>query len=718
MLKNHAAIALVGDPNSGKTTLFNALTGAQQQTGNWAGVTVELLAGTFCADGQSLEIIDLPGTYTLTQFPFQSAQDEYATTQFLRASSYSCLLNVVDRTHLERNLYVTLQCLEQNVPVIIALSRMDLVKKDEKRICFSTLSQLLGCPIFPISARSGMGLEPLKQALFIPPKVSQEWKVDYPPAIENAVLSLQESYQAEVNKPLARFQALCYLEGEALQEAPQTKENLVQIKAKLEKEIGMSSDVAIAKARYDFIEGLLLQAALPSENEAEAKENKLTQVLDKIVCHRYLGFPIFLAAMYSLFFFAIKVGGTFQDYIEQAAHFVFVEQMSAFLSYLQAPESLIAILAYGMGEGITTVLTFVPVIGAMFFALAFFEDIGYMARAAFVVDRLMRAIGLPGKSFVPMIVGFGCNVPAIMGMRTLENRRDRILAVMMSPFMSCGARLAIFTVFVAAFFPQGGQNVVFALYAVGVLMAVLTGWLLKKTLLKGEPSPLLLEMPEYVWPHAKTLLLHVWHRLKRFILNAGKLIVVVCTLMGVLNHVTLEGEWFPDTQQSSLLAEVGKKMTPIFRPMGIEEENWPAAVGLLTGILAKEVVVGTLNSLYAQSSDNQPVYGEMVKRFNGQRGAFAYLLFVLLYFPCISATAAMLREVQRRWTIFAVCWTTGLAYGIAVAYYQAATFFVHPVQSGLWLVSLTCTGALAFWGIRRYGQRRDLRSFPTPIVLN
>lgn len=684
------------------------MTGARQHVGNWAGVTVESMVGTFCAERIDFDVVDLPGVYTLAALSSQGPQDENLTIQHLRTQSYSCVLNVVDATHLERNLYVTVQCLEQHFPMVIALNR-------HQKMCGQTLSQKLGCPVVAIEAREGKGIDLLKQSLLDVSKNKAEWKIDYPPIIEEALTALEEVYHTETGKNLTRFQRLCYLEGETLEGAPFTVQALKQAQEKIEQTTKTTADVLIATTRYGFIETLLQEVKNATQNEPVAKESKLTPMIDKLICHRYIGLPIFFMAMYSLFFFAIKVGGFFQDYVEQAAHFIFVEQISQGLATLQAPLWLIALMAAG-GEGITTVLTFVPVIGAMFFALAFFEDVGYMARAAFVVDRLMRAIGLPGKSFVPMIVGFGCNVPAIMGMRTLENKRDRILAVMMSPFMSCGARLAIFTVFVSVFFPVGGQNIVFSLYAIGILMAILTGWLLKKTVLKGEPAPLLLEMPDYQWPQARTLLFHAWYRLKRFILNAGKLIVIVCLLMGVLNHITPEGEWFPDSPKTSVLAEVGKKITPIFSPMGIEEENWPAAVGLLTGILAKEVVIGTLQSLYADTtSEGHAAYGEMEKRFNGRAAAFAYLLFVLLYFPCISATAAMLREVQKRWTLFSLCWTTGLAYGIAVIYYQMATFFAHPVQSILWVVSLTVAGILAFCGIRHYGKRSLPSVFPTPI---
>lgn len=668
-------IVLVGNPNSGKTTLFNVLTGAHQRVGNWSGVTVERKSGFFCQGNQQFEVLDLPGTYSLSVLESDGPQDENLTSEFLRNQSYSLVLNVVDALHLERNLFLTLQCLEQQLPVMIVLNRMDLAPDN---ICIDTLSKALGCPILPISARDNVGLDALRDA-FLTPLPKSSFSLLYPPVIEKALKDL--------NVP--RSEGLRLLETESVND----------------------SDVLIATARYEFIENLLRKAHQPNVKKKEKTQN-VTRLIDKVVCHRFWGMPVFLLAMYSLFFFAINIGGFFQEYVEGASQAIFVNGMAMLLQKFASPTWVHAVLVSGLGEGIATVLTFVPVIGAMFLALAFLEDCGYMSRAAFVIDRLMRAVGLPGKSFVPMIVGFGCNVPAIMGMRSLENKRDRILAVMMSPFMSCGARLAIFTVFVAAFFPVGGQNIVFLLYVIGILMAVMTGLLLKKTLLKGEIAPLLLEMPEYQWPHWRSLWFHAWHRLKRFVFNAGKLIIPVCMLIGGLNNI-------PTSSSPSVLAEIGKTIVPIFEPMGVEEENWPAAVGLVTGILAKEVVIGSLNSLYLQSSTapEEMAYGEMVKRFGSQSAAFAYLLFVLLYFPCISATAAMVREVQRGWTIFSVFWTTGLAYAVAVSYYQAACFFDHPLKSSLWLLTFGIIGWLTFVGIRRYSFVHFPRTLPTPIIV-
>lgn len=710
MLKNPATIALVGNPNSGKTTLFNALTGSSERAGNWAGVTVAPCSQTLCIEAQSVRLVDLPGTYTLTMAQSRSTDENFAS-QYLRSTSVTWVLNVVDGGHLERNLYVTLQCLEQGLPVIVALNRAH-------KIDVQALSEGLGCSVIPVVAKKRIGLEALKRAISISSKTTPAKCLHYPEAVERGIEQIAQ-YLLQSGEQYTRYQALCYLEGE---QAPTScAEKIEAIRVAIEMETGHSPDVWIARTRYDWIEALLRCMSLGDPVTGSVMPvRSATTYIDRVVCDRYFAIPIFLGVMYALFFFAIRVGGMFQDYLEWAAHGIFVEQMSDILHVWHAPGWLIALLVSGMGEGITTVLTFVPVIGAMFLALVFLEECGYMARAAFVIDRFMRMMGLPGKSFVPMMMGFGCNVPAIMGMRTLDNRRDRVLAVMMSPFLSCGARLAIFTVFASAFFPDNGPNTIFWLYTIGIAMALLTGMLLKRTLLKGEAAPLLLEMPEYQWPSMRSLCKQAGDRLKRFLLNASQLIVPVCILLGGLNHITWKGEWLGsvDAAKPSILATVGKTLVPVFEPMGVEEDNWPAVVGLLTGVLAKEVVVGTLNSLYSDGEMSEgSAHGEMVHRFGGQISAFAYLLFVLLYFPCISATAAMWREVQRKWTLFSIGWTTGLAYVVAVGYYQMATFFEHPLQSAIWIATLCTISAVAIWKIRRYSEAIQGKTLPTPIVL-
>lgn len=398
----------------------------------------------------------------------------------------------------------------------------------------------------------------------------------------------------------------------------------------------------------------------------------------------------------------------------------------------------------GLGKGINTTVTFIPVLAAMFLFLSILETSGYMARAAFIVDRAMRAIGLPGKAFVPMIVGFGCNVPAVMAARTLDNRKDRILTVMMSPFMSCSARLAIYAVFTALFFPVGGQNIVFALYVIGILAAIGTGLLLRRTLLPGPAAPLVMELPPYHLPSLPRLFRQTWRRLKGFLWRAGKVIVPVCLILGVLENL-------PAHSGQTVLASLGQGLTPLFAPMGISQDNWPATVGLLTGTVAKEVVIATLNTLYLQlghlansqtavfdlwsslqaafatipehikalpEAFSNPILAsmpehhleaaassQMLQRFGSQHAAFAYLLFVLLYVPCISTSAVMARELNKGWALLSVAWSLFLAYGLAVLYYQWATWSLHPTTSFEWIVGLSALLTGFVLCLRYYGSR-------------
>jgi ferrous iron transport protein B len=729
------SVALVGNPNCGKTTLFNALTASRQHVGNWPGVTVERKSGYFTQAAQRVEVVDLPGVYSLIQASETGAVDEHLACDFIFRRQADVIINIVDASHLERHLYLTTQLIEMGAPIILALNMMDVVKAQQLLLDTEALARELGCPVVALEAKKGGGIEALKQAILSYDKNKMiPCKLPYPEVIQEAIQDLA----SEITEPSATWLATRLLEDDhsIIPLVPtNTLSALPKQQARIREALGEDADILLADTRYRFIEQCL-KCCL---SRPTVTQKTWTNRLDDIVLNRVLGLPVFLGVMYLLFVFAINLGGAFQDFFDLSSQTIFVDGFAHWLTVLGAPTWVIALLANGVGKGINTTVTFIPVLGAMFLFLALLEDSGYMARAAFVIDRFMRMLGLPGKAFVPMIVGFGCNVPAVMGARTLENKRDRILTVMMTPFMSCGARLAIFAVFTAAFFPQGGQNVVFALYLIGIALAILTGLLLRKTVLKGEPSPLVMELPLYHLPHVKTVLLHAWQRLSAFLFRAGRLIVPICVLIGALNVLTIEGSMVSgEGDTRSLLSLVGKQVTPVFAPMGIKDDNWPATVGLVTGVLAKEVVVGTLNSLYTQMgqttgahvtqafqlwpglqaalasvpqnlaelvglSNNasvepaltQGVYGTMYQQFDGKVGAFAYLLFVLLYFPCISTMAVMLRELHRAWAIFSALWMTGVAYGAAVGFYQAATWARHPQSSTLWLVSIVTTLGMA-----------------------
>lgn len=790
--EKNLTVGLVGNPNCGKTTVFNALTGSCQRVGNWPGVTVERKSGFFTENNAFVEVIDLPGAYSLTVVSDTASIDERIACEFILEGHADVIINILDAGNLERNLYLTLQLLEMRVPMIIAINMMDVARQRGLQVLLDVLRQETSCIVIPLEANKGKGIQELKQAI-VSGGARYSHKMTYSDDVRhsreggsdglpyrNEGLSVGNSglpsgnegpssqlfhwYNAlhsEVQKALAdlstktlfSFQALRLLEDDIFarkQASAEIRADVTIWQNRIRSESGEDADILIADARYRFIQKIISDCVIKSKNTITT----WTSRIDNVILNRLLGLPIFLCVMYFMFFFAINVGGAFQDFFDISSDTIFVEGFAHLLTAIGSPTWLTALLANGVGKGINTTLTFIPVIGAMFLFLAFLEDSGYMARAAFVVDRFMRMLGLPGKSFVPMVVGFGCNVPGVMASRTMENKRDRILTVMMSPFMSCGARLAIYAVFTAAFFPVGGQNIIFALYITGIGMAMLTGLMLRKTVLHGEPAPLVMELPPYHVPNIKTLMLHAWQRLKGFVFRAGKLIVPICILIGALNALNLDGSMNSgDGDTHSLLSTLGRFLTPIFSPMGIHQDNWPATVGLVTGVLAKEVVVGTLNTLYSQLghfSDiqgaafsfwgglhdalmsipanivqlgsslgnpilakapvhtlSQGVYGLMYQRFDGQIGAIAYLLFVLLYFPCVSTTAAMLREVNKAWTVFSVVWTTGVAYCVSVAFYQAATFARHPLSSALWLIAIASVVTGAIMTIRAQAARDE-----------
>ena len=508
-----------------------------------------------------------------------------------------------------------------------------------------------------------------------------------------------------------------------------------------------SADVIIADARYEFI-AKLTKACVQVGSKSR---RTVTQVLDSVLMHRWLGIPIFLLIMYCMFEISMNVGTLLQPLFDISSTTIFINGVSYYGHLLGFPNWFVALLSHGIGLGINTVVNFIPQIGLLFLCLAFLEDSGYMARAAFVMDRLMQAVGLPGKSFVPLIVGFGCNVPSIMATRTLATRRDRIMTCLMAPFMSCGARLAIFVVFVSAFFPQHGGLMIFLLYVIGIVVAMLTGLLMKLTLLRKETAPFVLELPVYHVPNVKTIGLLAWQRLRGFIMRAGRLIIPICVIIGTLNAIQLNGTIKPEGGANSLLAQVGRVLTPVFEPMGIQKNNWPATVGLFTGTMAKEVVVGTLNTLYTQpqvqhgspkqfsmqaglkaaldttiagfgqaasghmlnpftanEADHRmsrSAMGQMALAFGGSLAAFSYLLFVLLYIPCVSTMSVLTREIGRGWAWLSTLWSVNVAYFVSALVYQIGSWHLHVTQSISVVVLLLVIQGVIIFGLRASGVR-------------
>ncbi len=722
-------IAIAGNPNCGKTVIFNALTGSHQKVGNWSGVTVDRKQGNALINQKNYTIVDLPGVYALHTTEHDASMDEKIACDYLLSGDVDLIINVIDASNLERHLYLTAQLLEMNIPMIIALNMSDVAKRRGIIIKLKQLEQALGVAVIALVANRHKGLDALRQAISLPTHTPKRPLYPLPAPVKTALAQLT----AVIAQPNAQWLALRLLENDALAAEKVNKavyEKAQQTKNTLMIEQNESVDLLIADARYQWVSDTIAQC----KDEHNTFKQSATQLIDKIVLNRFLGIPIFLFIMYLTFFISINIGGAFQDFFDIGSTTIFIGGLSHVLNVIHSPIWLTAILANGFGKGINTVITFIPIIGAMFVSLAILEDSGYMARAAFVVDRFMRAIGLPGKAFVPLIVGFGCNVPTIMATRTLGSQRDRILTTMMAPFMSCGARLAIYAVFVGAFFKHGGQNIIFLLYLTGILVAILTGILLRFTVLRDDPVPTTTELPTYHAPHIQSVLRASWFRLKMFLKKAGRFIIPICMLIGALNAVSFNGKLLQgQANQDSILSGVGKFITPVFEPMGIKKENWPATVGLFTGLLAKEVVVGSLNTLYTQVGNVQHqqeqfqfwhglkaavysvpqnlsglpqalenpilasapmqnmdrgVYGVMSRYFDGRVGAFAYLLFILLYFPCVSTMAVMRREIGKGWANFSMLWTSGVAYGVATGFYQLATVAQHEASSCLWLVAI------------------------------
>ena len=734
-------IALTGNPNVGKTTLFNQLTGARQRVGNWAGVTVERKEGQFLTAKHRVRLVDLPGCYSLTSLSAQASLDEQIACQYLREGEADLVINVVDASNLERNLYLTLQLLEMGQACIVALNMLDIIESQQTRMDLNALEQTLGCPVVPMVSTRGRGMDALKQAIdrYVPEK--NRLTVPYPVRLQPVLEAITALLPASTPPLQKRWLALQMLEGDldSQQQAPAAAALLPDLLQQ------MGDDVAqtIVSSRYQFIDALSQRVIHDAGRRAA-----FSQRLDRLTMNRWLGVPIFLLVMYLMFFLAINLGGALQPLFDLGSAAIFIQGTQWLGATLHLPAWLTLYLAQGIGGGINTVMPLVPQIGMMYLFLSLLEDSGYMARAAFVMDRLMQALGLPGKSFVPLIVGFGCNVPSVMGARTLDAPRERLITILMAPFISCGARLAIFAVFAAAFFGQRGALVVFSLYLLGICAAITTGLLLKHTLMRGAATPFVMELPLWHVPHAKSLLLQTWQRLHGFVLRAGKVIVMVSMLIGALNSFSFSGE--PVTHlNDSALASVSRTLTPLLAPIGVHEDNWQATVGLLTGAMAKEVVVGTLNTLYTAEALQQPLnarefslsaqlydavvqtwqgikatfslsvlanpieaskgdaemaigaMGTMHSKFASDAAAYSYLIFVLLYVPCVSVMGAIARESSPRWMLFSIAWGLDLAYSLATLFYQLACFDQHPGSSSLTMVIVLLFNAIVLIILRR-----------------
>ncbi len=695
-------IALVGNPNCGKTTVFNGLTGSNQRIGNWPGVTVERKEGFYETKNTKYQVIDLPGIYSLNSH----SEDERVSRDFLLFENYDLIVNIIDSSNIERNLYLTTQLIENKRPFILLFNMIDLAEKKGLNIDIKGIETNLGVPCFSIDGTKRNSYKNLKD--FIDEVINENKvcysKIDYPNEIEDYI---EKKYDLVEKHKSTKVDSRAII-LKALEEDSFIKEYELELLNNYLQEneidainniLGDKPDIILADYRYGFIHSISSKYIKKGTSKKE-----VTNLLDLIFLNKYLGIPIFLFVMYLLFWTTINIGSKFIDFFDIIFGEVFVEGVGSILTSINAPHWLILILAEGIGAGIQTVATFIPVISIMFIMLSILEDSGYMSRAAFLMDRFMRFLGLPGKAFVPLIIGFGCTVPAIMATRTLENEKDRLITVFMAPLMSCGARLPVYALFVSAFFAKSGGVIVFLIYMIGIVLAILTGILLKKTLFKGEVSHFLMELPPYHVPRIKHIAHHTWIKLKSFIIRAGQVIVLSVIILGLMNSISVNKE-------DTALSYTGKLLTPILEPIGIVESNWPATVSLFTGIFAKEAIVGNLNSMYAQidgensesnnksynfslinglqeaidsirinfsSSEEVEIKNDNNKQFVRLRKyftpiqSFSFLLFVLIYFPCLAALGASVKEVGAKYATISVGYLTLLAWSLSTIFYQIA----------------------------------------------
>ena len=667
-------IALAGNPNCGKTTLFNALTGSNQYVGNWPGVTVEKKEGLAHFGENELTVVDLPGIYSLSPY----SMEEIVARDFIIGEGPDCIIDIVDATNLERNLYLTVQLLELEKPTVLALNFMDEVEKRGDKIDVKRLSRELGIPVVPITARTGEGLDQLLHTAHRQMHLGftvepDDLYDDFTHDIHHRMGELLHDYAYAAGLP-AHWASIKLLEGDQIVEETLHLPEVVKVELDgLAEEYERASDLGdretlVADSRYQYIERVVAAAVVRGGTPGELT---FSEKIDRVVTHRIFALPLFLCTMLAMFVLTFgPFGSMLQDGVAGG-----MEALSGWLAGMLegagVSQVLISLVCEGIIGGVGGVVSFLPQIALLFFFLSFLEDSGYMSRAAFIMDRLLRRFGLSGKAFIPMLMGFGCSVPAIMGARTMENEKDRRMTILLIPFMSCSAKLPVYGLIASAFFGAWAGLVVFALYVIGMVLGILSGLLFKHTLFAGEPAPFVLELPPYRLPSLGNMLSHVWQKVKGFLVKAGTLILLMSVVLWLLQSFDFSLRMVEDASQS-MLGVLGGLLAPVFAPLGFG--TWQAVVALLTGFVAKEMVVSSLSMFYGfPLAAEAGVVAAAMESFT-PLSAFSYLVFILLYVPCVAAVSTLAKEMNsKKWTAFSIVWQLGIAYAAALVVYQVGS---------------------------------------------